>query len=88
VIALRCPNIIRTIWDRDWMKLWFYVKTSSSVHTLEDRSAVTVFTYMSEMKEMKPLLKVDPPATLSDKRKACDKAFALACRYFGGQDLV
>jgi len=54
-------------WDRDWMKLWFYVKTSSSVHTLDDGSAVTIFSYMLEMKEMKPLLKFDPPATLSDK---------------------
>jgi hypothetical protein len=37
---------------------------------------------------MKPLAKVSPPKEKSPEREACDKAFALACRYSGGRDLV
>jgi len=40
------------------------------------------------MKELKPFSKVDPSQPMSEERLACDKAFALACRYSGGRDLV
>lgn len=59
------------------MKLWFYAKTPSTVYTLKDGSTVTMFSYTSEMREMKPLSKVDPLAMISYEWKACDKAFAL-----------
>lgn len=53
------------------------MKTPSLVRTLDDGTEVTIFLYSSEIKEMKPLSKVDPPAIILDERKACDKAFAL-----------
>jgi hypothetical protein len=67
-------------WVRDLMKLWFYMKTPISIRTLED-GTMTVFPYALEMKEMKPLSKVDPLAMLLEEQKACDKAFTLACWY-------
>jgi hypothetical protein len=70
------------------MKLWFYVKTPGVVHTLDNESTLTVYPYASKMREMKPLSKVDPSVDQSEERKSCDKAFALACRYSGGLDLV
>ena len=70
------------------MKLWFYVKTPSLICNLDDGMEITVYPYASGMKEMKPLYKMDPLAVASDECKACDLAFALACRYSGGCDLV
>jgi len=58
------------------------------VRTLDDGNTVTVYPYASEVKEMKPLSKVDPSAAMSEERKLCDRAFALACRYSGGRDLI
>jgi hypothetical protein len=40
------------------------------------------------MSEMKPLSNVTSSEEMTPEREACDKAFALACRYFGGRDLV
>jgi len=40
------------------------------------------------MKEMKPVYKVDPSSKVTEEHKACDKAFAMACHYSGGRDLV
>jgi hypothetical protein len=40
------------------------------------------------MKKMRPLSKADPMVVISDEHKVCDQAFALACRYSRGQDLV
>ena len=40
------------------------------------------------MIEMKPLMKVAPNSEITPHRQACDKAFALACRYSRGRDLV
>jgi hypothetical protein len=70
------------------MKFWFYVKTASVTRTYEDGSKEVLLPLASVMSEMKPLAKVSPPEERSPKREACDKAFALACCYFGGQDLV
>jgi hypothetical protein len=70
------------------MRMWFYVKTPNLVHTLEDGSEVTIFPYASEMKEMKPLSKVDPLLVILDECKAYDRAFALASYYSGGRVLV
>jgi hypothetical protein len=55
---------------------------------LDDGREVTIFPYASGMKEMKPLLKVDPLAVASNERNACDMAFTLACQYSRGRDLV
>ena len=38
--------------------------------------------------EMKPLTKVNPSEEMTPQREAYDKAFALACRYSRGRDLV
>ena len=40
------------------------------------------------MEEMVPLTRVDPPEEVSSTREAYDQAFAAACRYSGGRDLV
>jgi hypothetical protein len=40
------------------------------------------------MSKMRPLTKVSPPEERTLEREACDKAFALACRYSRGRDLV
>ena len=40
------------------------------------------------MTEMKPLTKVNPSEEMTPQREAYDKAFALACRYSRGHDLV
>ena len=37
---------------------------------------------------MAPLTRVDPPEEVSPMREACDQAFAAACRYSSGHDLV
>ena len=75
-------------WEKDWMRAWFYVKTPAASKTLDDGSVDKVYPYASLMKELKPFSKVDPSQEMSEERLACDKAFALACRYSGGRDLV
>jgi hypothetical protein len=75
-------------WDHDWMKHWFYVKTSSMTRTYVDGTSEVLWPLASVMSEMAPLLKVNPPAEITPEREACDRAIALACHYSGGQDLV
>jgi hypothetical protein len=70
------------------MKAWFYVKSPPASRTLDDGKVEKVFPYASKMKELKPVYKVDPSSEMSEEHKACDKAFALVCRFSGGQDLV
>jgi len=70
------------------MKMWFYVKSSAALRMLDDGSVEQIFPYASKMKEMKPIYKVEPLIEMSEERKACDKAFVLACHYFRGCDLV
>jgi len=75
-------------WEKDWMKAWFYVRTSAASKTLDDGRVDKLYPYASKMKELKPFSKVDPSSPMSEERRACDKAFALACRYSRGRDLV
>jgi hypothetical protein len=75
-------------WEKDWMKAWFYVKSPAASCTLEDGKVEKIFPYTSKMKELKPVYKVDPSSEMSEERKTSNKAFALACRYLGGRDLV
>jgi len=79
-------------WEKDWMRAWFYVRTLAASKTMEDGSVDKVYPYASEMKELRPIYKVDPSKQLSEEqleaRLACDKAFALACRHSGGRDLI
>jgi hypothetical protein len=56
--------------------------------TFEDGSKIVLDPLASVMSEMKPLSKVTPSEEMTPEREACDKAFALACRYSRGQDLV
>ena len=37
---------------------------------------------------MAPHTRVEPPEAVSPSREASERAFALACRYSGGRDLV
>jgi len=70
------------------MKMWFYVKTPATSRTLEDGTTKKVRPYALKMREMKAIYKVDPSVEVSEERKACDKAFALACCYSSGRDLA
>jgi hypothetical protein len=75
-------------WDRGWMEDWFYVRTTGQTLTYDDGSEETIYPLASVMFEMSPLCRVAPPTQVSTERQACDKAFALVCRYSGGWDLV
>jgi hypothetical protein len=75
-------------WDRGWMADWFYVRTTGQTLTYDNGSEETIYPLSFVMSEMSPLCRVAPPARVSAERRACDKAFALACRYSGGRDLV
>jgi hypothetical protein len=75
-------------WEKDWMRAWFYVRTPTASKTLDDGQVDKVYPYASKMKELKPVYKVDPSTPMSEERRACDQAFALACRVSGGRDLV
>jgi hypothetical protein len=70
------------------MKAWFYVRTPAASKTLDDGRVDKVYPYASKMKELRPVYKVDASAPMSEERRVCDQAFALACRYSGGRDLV
>ena len=70
------------------MKYWFYVQTFDLSTTHEDGKKSTRFPLASVMTEMKPLMKVNPSGEMTPQREACDKAFALACRYSRRRDLV
>ena len=75
-------------WDRGWLEQWFYVKTYGVRSTTEDGEEVSEYPLTSRMEEMAPHMHVDPPEEVSPTREACDRAFAAACRYSGGRDLV
>jgi hypothetical protein len=70
------------------MRYWFYVWTYSVTCAFDDGTKVVRYPMASVMQEMKPLSKVTPSEEMMPEREACDRAFALACRYSGGQDLV
>ena len=70
------------------MRYWFYVQTFGVTSTHEDGKKVTRYPLISVMTMMKPLMKEAPSSKVTPHRQACDKDFALACRYFGGRDLV
>jgi hypothetical protein len=70
------------------MRYWFYVQTFSVTVTHEDGKKSTRYPLASVMIEIKPLAKVNPRDEMTPKREACDRTFALACRYSGGRDLV
>ena len=75
-------------WEKDWMKAWFYVRTPAASKTMDDGRVDKLYPYASKMKELKPFSKVHPSSPMSEERLACDKAFALACCYSRGRDLV
>lgn len=70
------------------MHYWFYVRTSDVTSTDEGGKKVVRYWLASTMSEMRPLTRVTPGSGLDPLRVACNKAFALVCRYFGGCDLV
>ena len=75
-------------WDRGWLEQWFYVKTYGVCGTTEDGAEVREYPLTSRMDVMAPHTRVEPPEIVSPEREACERAFALACRYSGGRDLV
>ena len=64
------------------------MKTYEVRGTTEDGAEVVEYPLTSRMEEMAPHTRVDPPEEMSPVREACDRAFAAACRYSGGHDLV
>jgi hypothetical protein len=70
------------------MEDWFYVRMTGQTLTYDDGSEETVYPLASVISEMSSLCRVTSLARASTERRACDKAFALACRYSRGQDLV
>ena len=75
-------------WDRSWLEQWFYVKTYGVRSTTEDGEELLEYPLTSRMEEMASHTRVDPLEEVSPMREACDKAFAAACRYSSGRDLV
>ena len=64
------------------------MKTYGVCGTTEDGAEVREYPLTSRMDAMAPHTRVEPPETVSPAREACERAFALACRYSGGRDLV
>ena len=64
------------------------MKTYGVRSTTEDGVEVSEYPLTSRMEEMAPHTRVDPLEDVSSTREACDQAFAAACRYSGGRDLV
>ena len=56
--------------------------------TGSDGKKNTRYPLASVMTPMKPLTQGIPSLGTNEGREACNKAFALACQYFGGHDLV
>jgi hypothetical protein len=56
--------------------------------TLMVEPKIKFFPFASSIVEMKPSTHVTPPAEVDAQRAACDGAFAKACRFSGGRDLV
>ena len=75
-------------WDHSWLEEWFYVKTYGVRSTIEDGAEVAEYPLSSRMEVMAPHTCMDPPKEMSPAREACGRAFAAACRYSGGCDLV
>lgn len=67
------------------MEYWFYVRTPSVVAGANHERK---FPFASTMTEMNPHCKVRPPAKVDAVCAACDLAFAKACKYSGGRDIV
>lgn len=76
----------RTKWEKDWTWYWFYMKTTGV--TPKTGPKVTRYPFASTMGVMRPSTHVKPPVEVDTAREVCDAAFAKACRYFGGRDLV
>ena len=70
------------------MRALFYVRTPAASKTLDDGRVDKIYPYTSKMKELKLVYKVDPSTLMSEERRACDQAFALACCFSDGRDLV
>ena len=64
------------------------MKTYGVCGTTEDGAEVSEYPLTSRMEEMAPRVLVEPPEEMSSARVACNQAFAAACRYSGGRDLV
>lgn len=54
----------------------------------EDEKKVMWYPFASIIGPMKPSTKVPPNSEVDASREACDRAFALVCRYSKGRDLV
>jgi hypothetical protein len=70
------------------MWYWFYVRTYSVTSIDGDGKKFTRYPLTSIMNAMKPSMQVTPSSEVDPHCKACNKAFALACRYSGVHDLV
>lgn len=75
-------------WDKDWTCYWFYLQILGLTETLEDDKKVTHYPLASVMTEMDPYTSVIPPEEISEEHVACEKAFALVCRYSCDRNLI
>jgi hypothetical protein len=66
------------------MEHWFYMRTMGQTIMYDDRTKEMIYPLASVMSEMSPLSRVNPSTKATLERQACDKAFALVCRYFRG----
>lgn len=73
-------------WEKDWARYWFYVETPAVIPKNDPNA--WKYPFASTMEEMKPSAQVRPPAVIDTEPAACDAAFAKACRFSGGCDLV
>jgi hypothetical protein len=75
-------------WNNDGMQYLFYVKTGGMASTDSEGKKHTRYPLASVMTLMKPSTQGTAGPEVIEGCKACDKAFALACCYSGGRDLV
>lgn len=67
---------------------WFYVRSLGYTCEESDGKKVTRYPFASVMTPLEPRSSVSPPTKITAARAACNKAFAIVCRYSGGRDLV
>jgi hypothetical protein len=70
------------------MRYWFYIETYGVTCTHDDGTKNTHYPLASVVSEMKPLAKVTPSEEVTPEREAYNRAFALACRYSRGRDII
>lgn len=74
--------------DSGWCSYWFYVKTPCASYTRSNGMKVSIWPLASVMNTMAPKPRVEPKGGDSAAKDQCHSAFAQACKYSCGRDLV